>query len=376
KAVNGQGASQNEVEGVYTGFTVTGFTDRTDAQNQGVNTEHTFPQSFYNSNLPMRADIHHLFITEGGANSSRSNLPFGVVNNADWQVGGSKRGGGQFEPRDVQKGPTARAMMYFVTRYQDYSSFFAGQETILRQWAADFPPTVAEEARNDATQTVQGNRNPFIDYPQFLERITNLVGTTAEPDLSSVFIPQASVQFGVVGQMAIEPFNWVIMNDGNRTVSLDNFAVGTSVYAIENPPSGPVDLEPGEDLTLRILMDSTISLGGLRLDTLTFTTDLAAMPEITVPIAGEVVASVTGPSRAPNWSMYPNPASGNVTIAWPDAASRQLRLVDVAGRTHWEGQTQRDRFQLTTTGFAPGAYWLEVNGPDGRSVRQLLLAGE
>ena len=38
------------------------------------------------------------------------------------------------------KGDAARAMLYFVARYGDYSNFFVGQETLLRQWHVQYPP--------------------------------------------------------------------------------------------------------------------------------------------------------------------------------------------------------------------------------------------
>ena len=71
KAANGQGATTNTLECVYTGFNKTGYTSRSNAQttSPNFNTEHTFPQGFFNSNLPMRSDIHHLFPTTNNSNS-------------------------------------------------------------------------------------------------------------------------------------------------------------------------------------------------------------------------------------------------------------------------------------------------------------------
>lgn len=89
---NGQGALTNTLECVYTGTTITGYANRSAAQTGSpqFNTEHTFPQGFFNSNDPMRSDIHHLFPTINTANSDRGNKPFGTVTN------GSASGGGSF----------------------------------------------------------------------------------------------------------------------------------------------------------------------------------------------------------------------------------------------------------------------------------------
>jgi endonuclease I len=163
--VNGQ------VECVYTGRTAT-FSTRSGANSNNFNCEHTFPQGFFNSASPMKSDIHHLFPTDVNSNSQRGNLPFGVVSGSPtWQQGGSKMGGGKFEPRDVHKGVVARAMFYFVLRHQDYSNFLAGQESILRSWHEDYQPVSKDVDRNNAIAQLQQNRNPFVDYPQLIDRL-------------------------------------------------------------------------------------------------------------------------------------------------------------------------------------------------------------
>src|SRR6185295_4028554 len=163
KKTNGQGASQNTLECIYTGREAIGYTSRSDCQtNFSFNTEHTFPQSLFASNEPMRSDLHHLFPTDDASNNERADNPFGIVTNATWSVGGSKSNRSIFEPRDQQKGATARAMMYFVLRYQNYNSFFTSQESILRTWHQNFPNTQIERTRNDDIYGMQHNRNPFV----------------------------------------------------------------------------------------------------------------------------------------------------------------------------------------------------------------------
>ena len=80
-------------------------------------------------------------------NNSRGNFPFGIAStpyqndatNFPSHLGSNNL----YEPRDAQKGKTARAMMYFVIRYADYADHFAGQEGILRIWHNQFPPNAA-----------------------------------------------------------------------------------------------------------------------------------------------------------------------------------------------------------------------------------------
>ncbi|MFM9051032.1 MAG: endonuclease, partial [Bacteroidota bacterium] len=197
-ARNGQGATQNTIESCYTGALAVGYVDRTDCQNRfSFNTEHTFPQSFFNSLEPMRSDLHHLYACDDLSNNQRGNNPFGIVNNnIIWSGGGSKSDGSFFEPRDAQKGKAARSLLYFVLRYQDYSGFVQPQETLLRTWHIAFPPGVTEQRRNDDIFTNQRNRNPFIDYPQFIDRIRSVTTLSVAPLSASLDLPVDTIVYG------------------------------------------------------------------------------------------------------------------------------------------------------------------------------------
>jgi len=74
---------QNDsVRCVYTGLLAfSDGTTRTPTSDGGLsfNTEHSWPQSFYDSNEPMRGDIHHLFPVWSSVNSSRNNNPFAEI---------------------------------------------------------------------------------------------------------------------------------------------------------------------------------------------------------------------------------------------------------------------------------------------------------
>jgi len=160
------------VEGVYTGARVQ--TNRIPDPNV-MNCEHSWPRSRLSG--AATSDLHHLFPADSFANRTRSNIYFGdVVNDVVWEKGGSKLGDNirkkrAFEVRPEQRGNTARAMFYVATMY-DYEIPFWEEEP-LRQWHVQDPVDDLERKRNDAIEKIQGNRNPFVDHPEYLEKITD-----------------------------------------------------------------------------------------------------------------------------------------------------------------------------------------------------------
>lgn len=147
-----------------------------------VNIEHTWPQSRFNSRMNpgvQKCDLHHLFPTDSKLNSVRGNVKFGEVDNPsqtlpcpESHVGNIQGEGGIFfEPPDHHKGNVARALFYFSIRYQ--INIDPVEEKFLRKWHKEDPIDTHEVERNNRIQLVQGNRNPFIDFPELTESISD-----------------------------------------------------------------------------------------------------------------------------------------------------------------------------------------------------------
>jgi endonuclease I len=163
------------VECVYTGKQV-----RTEGipNSNIMNCEHTWPQSKFGDATKdtKKDDVHHLFPTDSRANSKRGHVPLRNVDNVTWSDGGSTYGIGElgdevFEPRDEHKGDVARAMFYFSTRYQ--LPIDSKQEQTFREWNEKDPVSEKEIRRNAGIESAQGNRNPFIDRPDFVSQISD-----------------------------------------------------------------------------------------------------------------------------------------------------------------------------------------------------------
>ena len=52
-------------------------------------------------------------------------------------------------------------------------------QTMLR-WNREDPPTLWERHRNQAIQELQGNRNPFIDHPEWADKVDFLQAFPAQ----------------------------------------------------------------------------------------------------------------------------------------------------------------------------------------------------
>lgn len=146
-----------------------------------INCEHTWPQSKFSGRFQkgiQKSDLHHLFPTDSRANSTRGNNEFANVSGdpLEDECGSSRSGlpkGGSefFEPPTEHKGNVARALFYFSVRYQIKIS--ERQEKYLRNWHIQDPVDANERERNQTIFEIQRNRNPFIDYPELVDRIQN-----------------------------------------------------------------------------------------------------------------------------------------------------------------------------------------------------------
>jgi deoxyribonuclease I len=152
----------------------------------GLNTEHVFPKAHFKRSRngqrygEMKTDIHHLAPSIANVNSFRGSFHFGYPNSSIKSVDGcgeSVRGTGAarrgsqivFLPRAEVRGDVARMVMYFSIRFD--VAIQNVEEGMLRQWHESDPVDEKEYERNNRRYSVQGNRNPFIDFPGLVQYI-------------------------------------------------------------------------------------------------------------------------------------------------------------------------------------------------------------
>lgn len=195
--------------------------------NSNYNREHSWPKSYgfpkdNSSNYPY-TDCHHLFVANSSYNSSRNNRPYRECSasctekstevndgqgggtgtypgNSNWRSGSGPSG--TWETWIGRRGDVARALLYMDVRYEgdthggtsvsepdliltdngsllvsdtttNKSTGYMGELSVLLDWHLDDPVSAVEEDRNDVVESYQGNRNPFIDHPEFAECLHN-----------------------------------------------------------------------------------------------------------------------------------------------------------------------------------------------------------
>lgn len=144
------------------------------------NREHVWPKSKgWFDEEGAGCDIHHIRPEDVNVNSIHGNLPYGEIS------GGSAvkccgeivayKSNSYFEPLDDFKGDVARIIFYMLTRYSQSDSYsitnVAQSLDMLLDWHESDPVDDFEIARNERCYSVQNNRNPFIDHPEFADMI-------------------------------------------------------------------------------------------------------------------------------------------------------------------------------------------------------------
>jgi endonuclease G len=146
------------------------------------NCEHVVPQSWFDKQEPMRGDLHHLFTCESGCNSFRGNIPYFDFADFEEKIREEcgRRESNMFEP-GRGKGEVARATLYFLLRYPGEINATNTEYTndrirILVDWNNENEVSEHEKHRNAAIHAKQGNRNPFIDFPDWASKVNFLDG--------------------------------------------------------------------------------------------------------------------------------------------------------------------------------------------------------
>lgn len=235
------------------------------AEGLGWNREHMMPQSTFYSNYPMYSDLFYVVPTDARINQLRSNYPYGIVGSTIYYtftnsskigncaIPGTTYTGRVYEPINEFKGDVARSLLYFAVRYEgklgsfnfnnnvnpasdtnpldgtEERSFDPAYITMLLQWHQQDPVSQKEIDRNNAVYTIQKNRNPFIDNPQWVNAIWSQTPDTVVPqNPSNLTVTQNSAYFTKLAWAAstsTDVMGYKIYQNGTLVASTKNTSI-------------------------------------------------------------------------------------------------------------------------------------------------------
>ena len=342
------------------------------------NREHSWPKSWFNEGMPMNTDLFHIYPTDGYVNGMRSNHPFGEVASSTWtSQNGSQRGnmnsynhnGTVFEPIDEYKGDFARTYFYMSTRYYTEDSGWDNNDMVngstlndwavvmLMDWHLQDSVSQKEIDRNNAVYVIQENRNPFIDYPEWVGCVWG------ECDSGTANLPPIAN----AGPDQIVAENELVTLDGSESsdfenVNLSYFWTAPVNIELDDPTqSTPTFISPEVSDSTFLLFTLIVSDGELESDpdsvTVTILNSLGFISNI-LPAEFEL--------RQP----FPNPFNPTTTIQFnvPAMDTRHvisLSVFDIAGsmvETLVNGTLESGQYEIQwdASQHASGIYFLKM----------------
>ncbi len=343
----------NNVILLYTGWSYSKNNNGGDASEW--NREHVWAKSHGNfgKNPPAGTDVHHLRPTDVTVNSTRGSL--------DFDNGGSLYTDGDgptecrydndsWEPRDAVKGDVARMMYYMTVRYEGEEGYdlelveqtgtsgpVFGRQSTLYAWHTADPPDDFERRRNDIIYTkYQKNRNPFIDFPAFADRLPSVSGVTDRHLEARLFAGTDSVVFPVTPANQTALYKIALINTGGgaahvQSISTDGpFSVSLNTLTIQ-----------AESVRLLDVMFTGESGNGMYEGHITLNSDDSDSPEITLPLKVRVglpaaldAAPVSAPRGLTVYGNYPNPFNPATRLRFymPRSGALNLAVYNTQGR--------------------------------------------
>ncbi len=229
------------------------------------NREHVWAKSHgdFGNNPPCGTDAHMVRPTDASVNSDRGNKDFDEGGQQHNEATGCYYTEFTWEPRDAVKGDVARMILYMDVRYEgdnaelDLTAVNAvntspapehGRLSTLLVWHEQDPPDAFEINRNNVVYSYQGNRNPFVDHPEFVANIWDPAagipgdehkidaGFYPNPVINSMHIsinyPDPFVQLMIYNSMGRQVISRVMDGSGSSVVDCSKLAAGLYILRL------------------------------------------------------------------------------------------------------------------------------------------------
>ena len=324
--------------------------------------EHMFPNSWFGAKAGCKeayCDLHHLVPADYSANRSKSNRGPGEPTEVTFDNGVWKNGKDAnrdnllvFCPPDEYKGDFARAFFYIAATYGDtvtwvkeavpshmsnteWQEFLPETRDLLLKWHRNDPVSEKELKRMYEVYKIQGNRNPFIDYPCLAEYLwgthkgeaVNISALTCAYDENfsgdgcvtitapTIISPTGTISVGTTSQntpitktITVKGIN---LTSGNLTLALGG--TNSNLFSLNTTSISKTNATSGKEITITY----TPTANGNHTATLTISG--CGVTNHTVTINGTCAAVYTATWMVDGLPHAQTTAHAGMTPAIPDA---------------------------------------------------------
>ncbi len=323
-----------------------------------MNIEHIWANSWW-GHVKNNAycDLFNLYPADATANGRKSNNPIGIVDGTVSYTNGVTKVGKSssyradslitaWEPADQWKGDFARTYFYMATCYSHMTSLWTTTEGLLTvdpnspllmrpwvynlmlEWAEADPLDEIEQQRCDAIYEIQGNRNPFVDYPELCYYIWgNKSGEQfycSEEHGAEIFVPAASEEIDFGLHPLSRPFSAKVQVRGRGLNEGASLAVTDEYFALDKASLSANEIHEGTDVSISVtpteegtyttmlLLEGSGYVQQTPL-TVSFVDGIPAYP------ATDVVCAVSSRRFNANWMNYQPDATYTLNVYTKDA---------------------------------------------------------
>ncbi|MCD6375869.1 MAG: endonuclease [Caldisericaceae bacterium] len=394
-------ANPNNVILIYTGWSYPKSNHGGNADQW--NREHVWAKSHgdFGTTPPAGSDVHHIRPCDVSVNSKRGNLDFdngGSLYTDPDGVTNCYYDGDSWEPRDEDKGDVARMMYYMVVRYEgeegydlelvDYtpsttsSDPVFGKKSTLYDWHWIDTVDSWERSRNDRIyNNWQHNRNPFIDHPEFVDRLPSISGLPVPSDPELVVSP-LQVTMDTVGINTPASYYLAIINTGVQDLEVSNIQSTNPQFTVDQ---SNMLLSPENYAYLTVHFTGSGVVGNYSTE-IQLTTNDPDEGFIQVPITIHVqeTASFVDLKNFPKTFLlqqnFPNPFNPQTTIKYVLNQNTMVKLTvfDASGKiiANLVNKKQKagvHKVHFNADGLASGIYYYQIIAGRKRAVKKMVL---
>ena len=323
-----------------------------------MNIEHIWANSWW-GHIKNNAycDLFNLYPADATANGRKSNNPIGIVDGTVSYTNGVTKVGKSssyradslitaWEPADQWKGDFARTYFYMATCYSHMTSLWTTTEGLLTvdpnspllmrpwvynlmlEWAEADPLDEIEQQRCDAIYEIQGNRNPFVDYPELCYYIwgdkSDEQFYCSEEHGAEIFVPAASEEIDFGLHPLSRPFSAKVQVRGRGLNEGASLAVTDEYFTLDKATLSADEIHEGTDVSISVtpteegtyttmlLLEGSGYVQQTPL-TVSFVDGIPAYP------ATDIVCAVSSRRFNANWMNYQPDATYTLNVYTKDA---------------------------------------------------------